>query len=138
MSAPGAVRDEVLRDLRAAYAKLVTADARESLAEERDDTRREVGRLIGRLHLAIMELENTKLAEMADALEANEDDLRTASRSLREKAEALREFADVLETGARRSSPWHGCSRSSWASSAAPGRPRRFDSSCAPWPRGCS
>ena len=101
MSAPGAVRDEVLRDLRAAYAKLVTADARESLAEERDDTRREVGRLIGRLHLAIMELENTKLAEMADALEANEDDLRTASRSLREKAEALREFADVLETGAK-------------------------------------
>jgi septal ring factor EnvC (AmiA/AmiB activator) len=101
MSAPGAVRDDVLRDLRAAYAKLTTADARESLAEQDDDARREVGRLIGRLHLAIMELENTKLAELADALQANEEDLKSASRSLRENAETLRKFADVLEAGAK-------------------------------------
>jgi hypothetical protein len=101
MSAPSAVRDDVLRDLRAAYAKLTTADARESLAEQSADTRRQVGLLIGRLHLAIMELENTKLAEMADALQANEEDLKSASRSLREKAEALSRFADVLEAGAK-------------------------------------
>jgi glutamine synthetase type III len=101
MSAPGAVRDEVLRNLRAAYAKLTTADARECLAEEGANTRREVGLLIGRLHLAIMELENTKLEAMADALEADEEDLKTASQSLREKAEALREFADMLEAGAK-------------------------------------
>jgi hypothetical protein len=100
MSAPGAVRDDVLRDLRAAYAKLTTADARESLADQSADTRRRVGLLIGRLHLAIMELENTKLKEMADALEANEADLKSASQSLREKTQALSKFADVLEAGA--------------------------------------
>jgi ABC-type transporter Mla subunit MlaD len=97
MSTPGQLRDQSLKDLRAARAAMNTAEWLLGLNALSPNERRSAALCKIDTHHMIVELENAKLAEIADALKANGADIGTSTQNMRNQLAQLNQVRAVID-----------------------------------------
>ena len=97
MATPSEIRDQLLKDLRAARTQLMSAEWLTMIREEPKAERQKAASSLMHIQLALLDLENSELATFRDALVANEAELATSTASMHEALDSLESTAAVLE-----------------------------------------